>query len=39
MKQKCKKQKKENQTKADRSKGNTSYSERMRAKCLVVHLN
>ena len=31
--------KKEKQTKADRSKGKTSYSERVRAKCFVVHLN
>ena len=32
MKEKCKKLQKEKQTKAERSKGTTSYSERVRAK-------
>ena len=33
MKQKCKKQQKKNKKKIERSKGNRSYSERVRAKC------
>ena len=39
MNEKCKKATKEKQTKAERSKGNRSYSERERANNFVVHLS